>query len=251
MFSPLQVFVQYQLNRYEIAVDGSGINAQELLQTACKRLQLSPLKHYLAKHGRMLNDQEVVSAFSSVDLCPFENYSKNVATMRQVLCNITLQEREKPQSEMLEMLTHQVYQEIVKYCTRLAFIRKSEAVIYLPSTLVDNDPRVPPCWLFILRQISKDLHWRVLESLKRVCDSEGLYMSVRGEEWSCDWSLKSTEMVMPRITGRDLMEMGYNVGKGDLFRTILNSLRGAIMSGQVSDQSVMAQREWVRQNFTK
>ena len=54
---------------------------------------------------------------------------------------------------------------------------------------------------------------------------------------------------MPRITARELIQMGYNPSEGDLFKRILDELRRAIAEGRVTNQTADGQIKWVRQMF--
>lgn len=56
-------------------------------------------------------------------------------------------------------------------------------------------------------------------------------------------------LCVPKITGRDLVKMGYNPAKGDHFRRIMESLAEAIGRQEVGEDNYEGQVLWVKENF--
>ena len=83
--------------------------------------------------------------------------------------------------------------------------------------------------------------------LKTRLNNEGLHPHIVSEkEWFIEW--KQDEIVIPLITARDLVEMGF-FPPNERFGSMLNQLRGAIIEGVVPRDVRDAQIDWIRKNF--
>jgi len=88
----------------------------------------------------------------------------------------------------------------------------------------------------------------VLKSLKLMFLKDGLSPT---EDWCVSWKPLPNEMIIPLLSARDLVSMGYDPSEGDLFRRILNALRKAIAAEEVGNELIQAQIVWVKRNFPK
>lgn len=63
------------------------------------------------------------------------------------------------------------------------------------------------------------------------------------------WVVK--RVCIPKVTGRELIQMGYNPADHDLFRRIMWSLSEAIERGDARDDVLDSQITWVKENWPK
>lgn len=85
----------------------------------------------------------------------------------------------------------------------------------------------------------------LVKRLERLMERDELHFYA---SWIISWK-RAEAGVLPRLTSRELVQMGYNPGDGDLFKRILDQLRQAIADGRVSSQTLDGQIKWVKQAF--
>ena len=60
-----------------------------------------------------------------------------------------------------------------------------------------------------------------------------------------------TRRCVPKLTGRELIQMGYNPAENDLFRRIMWDLSDAISRGEVQEDVLDSQILWVKEHWEK
>lgn len=113
-----------------------------------------------------------------------------------------------------------IYRKIIKKCKQQALFGNMEVTVDFVSK---ND--------------------QVLRHVIKLLKDQNLHI---GEGNVISWS---KSRIVPRLTSRHLVEMGYNPANGDLFRQILDSVRMAIAKGMVSNELIDGQIQWVKEHF--
>lgn len=98
---------------------------------------------------------------------------------------------------------------------------------------------------FSLDQIPQD----VRDLIEARLISEGMTPLIAGEVWTISCKPLPHEM-LPLLTARELVQMGYNPAEGNLFERILEGLRKAIKEGQIRGDYKDGQIAWVKEKYT-
>lgn len=257
-FKPICIFVTYKLNRISIPVEKDGISCGELVRIACNQLGIPPKSFhsfYLTRNGVVQDESVVFYPFSQVKLCETTANKATKPNLKHCLWQISCQVRGWKNTDVLGIISREIYQELANEMQRLAHYGLSEATFMFPEDAIDplDEVIIPPTWLRILKHDESIYNHRhkILEYVKDEFKKDGMIPKIDKEhKWTFIWKLKPDEMYTCRITARDLTAMGYPVQNGDLFRTIHNRLKEAILTGDVNDDSLDAQKAWVRKNFS-
>lgn len=256
-FKPICVFVTYKLNRISIPVEKDGISCTELIRITCTQLGMSPKafhSFYLTRNGVVQDEGVVFYPFSQLKLCQINTNKATKPNLKHCLWQISCQVRGWKNTDVLGIMAREIYQELANEMQRLAHYGLSQATFMFPVDRIDplDEVIIPPTWLRILKHDETIYNHRekILEYVRDEFQKDEMIPKVTdGYKWTFVWKLKPEEIGTCRITARDLTAMGYPVHSGDLFRTIHNRLKEAILTGDVHDDSLDAQKAWVRKNF--
>lgn len=223
-----KIHILYKLNRYDLEIPLEGLPAEQVLQQICAKLSLNPGRFHLRQNNEQISNL-LLFPLQSIELCSIEPIKK--PSLSKCLWQMAIQAR---QEQTLLNLANECFEEIVNRMERVASCGLFEITIELESL---------EAWKWVPSPLLVE---RVKSHLKTRLNNEQLHPRILGPtKWSFQW--KQEEIVMPLITGRDLVHMGYVPGA--LFETILNQLRGAIIEGVVAGDIRDAQLNWVRSSF--
>ena len=251
------VHVSYKLNRFDMVISPKGIKAVELLQLVCKRLELNTHRHYLAKHKARVSDNDLIPVWSRVDLCSFDDALPvdETPSMQQVLWDTASRHWVQSRQDLFATAAQDLFVDICAHLVHVCRYRRFDALVQMP--FVDqphsDDCYIPTVWThYVLPFISQKAEQKSVQSVLRLCfEEQKLFPQVNdvNNVWSFNWKGEKMTYVISKITARDLIMMGYNVGNQALFGQILVELRKAIVCNNVSSESEEAQRDWVRRHF--
>lgn len=128
--------------------------------------------------------------------------------------------------EAQENRAHTIYRKLVK--------RMRQAALYGESDLE-------------VGTINCDDDESIMDHLNILLAKEGLYI----DNGRISWKPSPSEEVIPKLTGRELIQAGYNPADGDLFARILRGLKEAIIRGEVKNDIIQGQIVWVNKHFPK
>lgn len=244
------------MNRFQINVPGHGTDVRNLIALACGRLGLIASRHYLlSSDGSRLKDISMVMPFSQVDLACYDDTGDNerAPTLQSILYDITSTRWAHPRDELFQMAAADLFVSLQNHLIQQARYRNWSAVIEFPETLTQSSHFVPSPWLTTICTTITETQEQntILLYLETRCAREGMIPGIEGRIWTFGWRKSKLELTMPRIMARDLIQMGYNPARSNLFAQILNGLRRAIENNEVSADSDLAQKDWVRKNFFK
>lgn len=245
------------MNRFTVNVPSHGLEASELRQLACAKFNLNAARYYLLMSGQRVKDKFIIPPLSVVDLVCFDDNgdAEKAPKLQAVLYDCTVTHWARQREELYRMAAQDLFVALQNFLIVRARYRQWQGTVTFPET--PQDPtglhQVLPGWLDpICKAVyAADEQNMVLVHLEGLCIAEGLIPTIQGRVWTFDWKRTPMELRMPRITARDLISMGYNPAQGDLFARILNKLRTAIETNEVSGESELAQREWIRKHFVK
>lgn len=247
MNGALYIIVHYKYNQYKVSVDHTGISASDLLKHICSRLDLNVFRH----HFKGVNDSAHLKVWDEVTLCSYEE-SENVATLQLVLWDITSM-RSFKKEDLFQNAVKDLFSDLTTLLIKRTRYQLFTAIVDF-SDNSNGDNCVLYHWKHFCLEAFGDKGERsaILVLLEQRCNSEGLYPDVNQE--TCIWKFiwtgeKLGKPILPIITARDLVNMGYNVRDQALFQQILAQLRRAINIGSVDKESSVAQRKWVSDNF--
>lgn len=245
------------MNRVSIGIPSHGIEAGQLRRLACAKLDILATRHYLLEQGHRVKDTTLLSAFTTVDLISYDDNGDDECApkLQTVLYNATSTQWSRQRTDLFRMASTDIFSSLTQYLTLHARYRQWNVTISFPETVqsASDGHHVLPIWIDpIIRTITNpDEQNMILVLLEGMCVSDGLNLRIENRTWTLEWKRKAADARVPRITARDLIGMGYNPSNGDLFARILTKLRQAIEANEVSGESELAQREWVRKTFVR
>lgn len=247
-FKPICIYVTYNTNQLTIDVPMTGITTKELLRIVCAKLELLPNKCHIVYNGNVQQDDTLICPFSRVVLS--ETSQPIQPNLQQCLWQIASFQRGGKDIETFKMLGTEIFEEMSSHMQRMAHYGQLKTTIHFPQSLEDYSPAlfIPPTWIRVLR-IFYELRAKILKFTRDACHAEGMFPTIVEDAWTFSWRVNHTEMVITRVTARDLVQMGYKASDGDLFRRIMNRLRGAVMTGEVSADYLEPQKSWVKKHF--
>ncbi len=251
------VSVNFKMNRFSLGVPSRGIEASQLRQLACAKFDVNASRYYLLERGQRVKDKTTLSPFTVVDLVSYDDNGdqESAPKLQTILYDSTTTHWARQRTDLFLMAARDLYLSLTQYLMLHARYRQWEATVTFPDT--SQHPQGPhhvlPTWLDpICKAIcNPDEQNMILVQLEGLCIADGLSPRINDRTWTFNWKRRALDAKMPRITARDLISMGYNPANGDLFARILNKLRQAIEANEVSGESELAQREWVRKTFMK
>jgi hypothetical protein len=226
-----KIYILYKLNRYELNIS-EPTPTKEVLILICAKLSLNPGRFHLRRNNEQLAPTTVIHPLESLELCTMAPVAR--PGMVKCLWQIAMQAR---QEQTLINMANECYQEICTIMERAASYGQFDCTIVLES--LEGWKWAQSLYPTLLGNVETLLISRLKE--------EGLELYINNKEWSIEW--KQADVIIPLITARDLIEMGYYPPNAR-FSTILNQLRGAIIEGVVPRNVRNAQIDWIRKNFT-
>jgi len=139
--------------------------------------------------------------------------------------------------DVLKLIATDIFDKIVKECKRAARYGRKGIVSFDVSKLK------------LYEWIPKGCEDRVLSHLHAMLLREGILKSSHGTTVDVGWIPGPTEARVPRITSRDLIELG--ITDTNLYGEILKQLKTAIATGEISVDTLQAQLIWVRDRFQR
>lgn len=240
------VVVKYKLNRISIGTPLRGMEVSEIRKLACAKLEENASRHYLVSNGQRLREKDVIKPFSTLDLICYDDTGDHESSPNLccLLYETTLSEYTKQRDELFQMAAQDVFNQMQIYFMTMARYRQWRVVIDFNKCHLST-------WNDVVTRVLKEESEQdmALAHLETFCIREGLFPKINNRIWLFEWKKPQQELTMPRITTRDLISMGYDPAQGDLFKRILNRLRRAIEVNEVSGESELAQRQWIRKHF--
>jgi hypothetical protein len=226
-----KIYILYKLNRYDLNIS-EPTPTKEILPLICAKLSLNPGRFHLRRNNEPLAPITVIQPLESLELCA----TAPVARPGMVKCLWQIAQQVRQEQTLINM-ANECYQEMCTIMERAAGYGQFECTILVESLVG---------WKWAL-SLYPTLVDKVEKLLKVRLNDEGLHPHIIAtHHWLIEW--KQDEAIIPLITARDLIEMGF-FPPNARFASILNQLRGAIIEGVVPRDVRDAQIDWVRKNF--
>lgn len=132
--------------------------------------------------------------------------------------------------EILKKMASDLYDEMIKICERVADYGENETSIIVESLETFK-------WI-------KDDH--VYLYLNAILIKEGLLRKIEFPIYHLTWHLLPEESKMPRITARDLIQLGFK--PNEEMGMILKDLKTAKVNGEVAN-TIQSEILWIKKNF--
>lgn len=250
--SPLCIHVTYKLETFSIRASPEGVTVGDLIRLTCGRLGIPAVqhtKHAILRNKILLQRTQVLYPFERVVMC--ESKRPADPPLKASLWQITRMTEGKDNKDILRMLAMEVVQEMIQEMQVQAHYKQSEMTFVFATSDCGHIITTPFTWQRILLgdpNIREESD-KVLEYVRDEFRKHGMEPTVEGNRWTLSWKPNDEEEFLVRVTARDLNAMGYPINDKKLYMDIHQQLRQAIVLGEVSDQSLDAQKAWVRRTF--